>query len=115
MNFIIRLLVTAIVAFVLSKYFLSGVHIESFGTAIVFSIILALLNIFVKPILSILGLPLTIITLGLFSFVINAIIILLASYFVTGMNVDGFLWALIFSICLSIVTSLLGGLSSSKN
>ena len=115
MKFIIRLLVTASVAFVLSKYFLSGVHIASFRTAIVFAIILALLNIFVKPILSILGLPLTIITLGLFSFVINAFIILLAGHFVTGMTIDGFWWALVFSICLSIVTSLLGGLTSSKN
>lgn len=115
MNFIIRLLVTAVVAFVLSKYFLSGIHIASFGTAIVFAIILALLNIFVKPILSILGLPLTIITFGLFSFVINALIILLAGYFVTGMTVDGFWWALIFSIALSVVTSLLDGLTTSRD
>lgn len=114
MNFIIRLLVTAIVAFILSKYFLSGVHIATFYTAIIFSIVLALLNIFIKPILSILGLPLTIITLGLFSFVINALIILFASHFVTGMVVDGFWWALIFSICLSVVTSLLNGLTTSK-
>lgn len=115
MNFIIRLLITAGVAFILSKYFLSGVHIASFGTAIVFAIILALLNIFIKPILSILGLPFTIITFGLFSFVINALIILLAGYFVTGMKIDGFWWALIFSIALSIVTSLLDSLTTSKN
>ncbi|SFH91866.1 phage holin family protein [Halpernia frigidisoli] len=115
MNFIIRLLVTAGVAFLLSKYFLSGVHIASFGTAIVFAIVLAILNIFIKPILSILGLPLTIITFGLFSFVINALIILLAGYFVTGMSVDGFWWALIFSICLSVVTSLLNSLFTSKD
>jgi putative membrane protein len=115
MNFIIRLLVTAAVAFILSKYFLSGIHIATFYTAIIFAIVLALLNIFVKPILSILGLPLTIITFGLFSFVINALIILLAGYFVTGMKVDGFWWALIFSIALSLVTSLLNSLTSSKN
>lgn len=115
MNFIIRLLVTAIVAFVLSKYFLSGIHIATFYTAIIFAIVLALLNIFVKPILSILGLPFTIITFGLFSFVINALIILLASHFVTGMKVDGFWWALIFSIFLSVVTSLLSSATNSKN
>ncbi|SEF64118.1 putative membrane protein [Halpernia humi] len=115
MKFIIRLLVTAAVAFVLSKYFLSGVHIASFGTAIIFAIVLALLNFFVRPILSILGLPLTIITFGLFSFVINALIILLAGHFVTGMTVDGFWWALIFSICLSVVTSLLDSAFTSKD
>lgn len=115
MNFIIRLIVTAAVAFVLSKYFLDGVQIASFGTAIIFAIVLALLNLFVKPILSILGLPLTIITFGLFSFVINALIILLAGYFVDGMNVDGFWWALIFSIALSVVTSLLNSMFTSKD
>lgn len=115
MNFIIRLIVTAAVAFVLSKYFLSGIQIASFGTAVIFALVLALLNLFVKPILSIFGLPLTIITFGLFSFVINALIILLAAYFVDGMNVDGFWWALIFSIALSVVTSLLNSMFTSND
>jgi putative membrane protein len=104
MNFIIRLLITAISAFLLSKI-LSGVHFDSFGSTIIFAILLGILNIFVKPILSILSLPITIITLGLFSFVINALMILLTDYFMSSMAVDGFLWALLFSILLSIVTS----------
>ena len=104
MNFIIRLLITAISAFLLSKI-LSGVHFDSFGSTIIFAIVLGILNIFVKPILSILSLPITIITLGLFSFVINALMILLTDYFMSSMAVDGFLWALLFSILLSIVTS----------
>ncbi|PZU86005.1 MAG: hypothetical protein DI529_09145 [Chryseobacterium sp.] len=104
MNFIIRLLITAISAFLLSKI-LSGVHFESFGSTIIFAILLGILNIFVKPILSILSLPITIITLGLFSFVINALMILLTDYFMESMQVDGFLWALLFSILLSLVTS----------
>lgn len=104
MNFIIRLLITAISAFLLSKI-LSGVHFDSFGSTILFAILLGILNIFVKPILSILSLPITIITLGLFSFVINALMILLTDYFMSSMAVDGFLWALLFSILLSIVTS----------
>lgn len=114
MKFIINLLITALVAFLLSKYFLSGIHIENFGTAVVFAIVLALLNIFIKPVLSILGLPLTIITFGLFALVINAFIILLASHFVTGMKVDSFFWALIFSILLSIVSSFFGGIVNKK-
>ncbi len=104
MNFIIRLLITAISAFLLSQI-LSGVHFDSFGSTIIFAILLGILNIFVKPILSILSLPITIITLGLFSFVINALMILLTDYFMSSMAVDGFLWALLFSILLSIVTS----------
>ena len=104
MNFIIRLLITAISAFLLSKI-LSGVHFDSFESTIIFAILLGILNIFVKPILSILSLPITIITLGLFSFVINALMILLTDYFMSSMAVDGFLWALLFSILLSIVTS----------
>ena len=89
MNLIIRLLVTAVVAFFLTKI-LSGVHFEGFSTAIVFAIVLGILNLIVSPVLKILGLPLTIITLGLFSLVINALVILIADYFIDGMTIDGF-------------------------
>ena len=105
MNFIIRLLITAISAFLLSKI-LTGVHFDSFGSTIIFAILLGILNVFVRPILSILSLPITIVTLGLFSFVINALIILLTDYFMDSMYVDGFWWALLFGILLSLVTSL---------
>jgi putative membrane protein len=73
---------------------------------------LGVLNIFVKPILGLLGLPLTIITLGLFALVINALIILIADYFIDSMVVDGFWWALIFSVLLSFVTSLANSMFS---
>ncbi len=108
MNLIIRLLVTAIVAFVLTKI-LSGVHIDDFGSAVIFALVLGILNLVVTPILKILGLPLTILTLGLFSLVINALVILLAAKFVDGMVIDGFWWAFIFSIALSLITSLVNG------
>lgn len=106
---IIRLLVTAVVAFFLTKV-LTGVHIDSFSSALVFAIVLGVLNIIVKPILKILGLPLTILTLGFFSLVINAVVILIADYFIDGMKVAGFWWAFIFSIALSVITSLLNGI-----
>ncbi|WP_315057459.1 phage holin family protein, partial [Chryseobacterium indoltheticum] len=102
MNLIIRLFITAIVAFLLTKI-LPGVHFDGFSTAIIFAIVLGLLNLIVKPILSLFGLPLTIITLGFFALVINAVIILIADYFIDSMVVDGFWWAFIFSIALSIV------------
>ena len=104
MNFIIRLLITAISAFILSKV-LTGVHFDTFGSTTIYAVVLGLLNLIVKPILSILSLPVTIITLGLFSFVINALIILLADYLMDSMQVAGFWWALLFSILLSLVTS----------
>ena len=113
MNLIIRLLVTAVVAFFLTKI-LSGVHFDGFSTAIVFAIVLGILNLIVSPILKILGLPLTIITLGLFSLVINAPVILIADYFIDGMTIDGFWWAFIFSIALSLLTSLLNGIFTSS-
>jgi len=106
MNFLIRILITALAAFGLS-YILSGVHIDSFITALVFALVLAILNALIKPILIILTLPITIVTLGLFLFVINALIILLCSKMVSGFSVDGFWWALLFSILLSIVSSIL--------
>jgi putative membrane protein len=111
MNLIIRLLVTAIVAYLLTKI-LPGVHFEGFSGAIIFAIVLALLNLIVKPVLSLFGLPLTIITLGLFALVINALIILIADYFIDSMVVDGFWWALIFSVLLSIITSLANSMFS---
>ncbi len=104
MNIILRIIISAVVAFALS-YILSGVHIQSFITALILAIVLGLLNLFVKPILIILTLPITIFTFGLFLFVINALIILLAAKFVNGFRVDGFWWALLFSLLLSVLTS----------
>jgi putative membrane protein len=113
MNIVLRILISAIVAFALS-YILSGVHIQSFITALILAIVLGLLNLFVKPILVILTLPITIFTFGLFLFVINALIILLAAKFVSGFRVDGFWWALLFSLLLSVLTSFLYKRSTQK-
>ena len=107
MNFIMRILVTAIVAFGLSYILSSGIHIDKFTTALVLALVLALLNAILKPVLVILTLPITILTFGFFLFVINAGIIMLAAKFVDGFRVDGFWWALLFSLLLSILTSLL--------
>jgi putative membrane protein len=106
MNIILRIIISAVVAFGLS-YVLNGVHIQSFITALILAIVLGLLNVIVKPILIILTLPITIFTFGLFLFVINALIILLAAKFVNGFRVDGFWWALLFSLLLSVLTSFL--------
>ena len=89
----------------LSK-FLPGVVVDGYWTAIIVALVLALLNLIVKPILILFTLPVTIVTLGLFLFVINAIIVLLADSFVGGFDVSGFWIALLFSILLSLFQSI---------
>jgi putative membrane protein len=106
MNFILRLLVTALVAFALAQL-LKGIHVDTYWTALVFALVLAILNVLVKPILIILTLPLTIVTLGLFLFVVNTLVVLLASRFVEGFKIDNFWWGLLFALLLSLVTSVL--------
>jgi putative membrane protein len=106
MKFILRLLLSAL-AVVLLANILPGVHVATFGIAVIVALVLSLLNFLVKPLLVILTLPVTIITFGLFLLVINALIILMAGGLVSGFAVDGFWWALLFSLLLSLVQSIL--------
>ena len=110
MKLILRLLITAAVAFFLAKYLNIGVHISDFTSALIFAIILGILNTFLKPVLKFIGLPLTIITLGFFALVINTAVILLSAKLVSGIQFDGFWWAMLFGIILSFLTSLLNGI-----
>src|SRR5690348_5234489 len=104
MNLLLKILITALAAFA-AAYLLPGVHINHFSTALILAVVLALLNAIIKPVLIILTLPITVFTLGLFLLVINAFIILMASQFVGGFEVEGFWQALLFSILLSIISS----------
>ena len=110
-NFLIRLLLTAL-AIILTSYLLPGVHIENFLSAIILSLLLALLNITIKPLLVIITIPVTFFTLGLFLLVINALMILLADAIMPGFIVEGFWWALAFSVVLWIINSLLRNLTT---
>ncbi|TAD86744.1 MAG: phage holin family protein [Bacteroidetes bacterium] len=105
MGFLFRILVIAVNAFVLA-YLLPGVEIDNFFTAIVVALLLAFLDFTVKPLLIILTLPVTFITLGLFLFIVNALIILIDAYFVHGFKVDGLWYAVLYSFCLSIANSM---------
>jgi len=105
MNLIIKLLLSAL-AVMLVAYLLPGVTVESFWVALIVAALLALLNVTLKPLLVILTIPVTIVTLGLFLLVINALMILLADALISGFFVSNFWWALAFSLILSIVTSL---------
>ncbi len=110
MQFLIRLLITAVVAYGLSMILKPHIIIESFSTAFIFALVLAFLNAIVKPILIVLTLPVTILTLGIFLIIINVLMILLASRMVNGIHIDGFLWAFIFGALLSVLSSLLSRL-----
>lgn len=113
MNWLIRFLLNGL-AVVLTAYILPGVSVEDYGTALIVALILAIVNVLVKPILVILTIPITIVTLGLFLLVINAAIILFVDNLVTGFHVDGFWWALLFSLMLSIFNSLFNDLAGRK-
>jgi len=102
MGLIARFLGT-VFAVLLAAYLVPGFQVDGFYTAAVVAIVLGLLNITLKPILLLLTLPLTLITIGLFSFVINAGLILLASTFVKGFSVEGFLPALLGGALISVV------------
>lgn len=106
MKFVLQILLTGIVVVLLSQL-LPGVNVTGYGTAILVALVLAILNLIVKPILVLLTLPVTILTLGFFLLIINAIIILMADAFVSGFSVAGFWVALLFSILLSVIQALL--------
>jgi len=110
MQFIINLVVNGFAVFIAS-YLLPGVQVKDFFTAIVVSIVLGIANTILKPILVILTLPITIVSLGLFYIVINGLLILLTSAIVPGFTVKNLLWAIIFSFVLSIVNWFLHTLS----
>jgi len=114
MNVLIRILLTAVLVMLIAHFFPSIAHVTSFKVSIIVAVVLGLLNLIVKPILVLFTLPVTIVTLGLFLLVINAVIILLCSRLVTGFHVDGFLGALIFSVILSVFQSIIFSFSDDK-
>ena len=109
MNLIIRLLLNALAVFILA-HLLNGVSVDGYVGAIIVAVVLSILNVLVKPVLVILTLPVTILTLGLFLLVINALILLLADKLVDGFSISSFWTAVLFSILLSILQSLLQSL-----
>ncbi|RRO21520.1 phage holin family protein [Flavobacteriaceae bacterium 14752] len=113
LNTLVEILLSAIAVVVLANI-LPGINVSGFLTAIVVAALLILLNLFVKPILIVFTLPVTIVTFGLFLLVINALIILLCDALVSGFNVSGFWSALLFSILLSIFQSFLFALTKKK-
>ena len=114
MNGLIRFLLNGLAVLLTGCLLKGGVHVENYGYALLVAVVIAIANVLVKPILIILTIPITVVTLGLFLLVINALIILLVGYFVPGFSVDGFWWALGFSLILSIFNSLFTDLTREK-
>ncbi len=103
---IIKLLLATLSIFI-TAYILPGVHLDGFTAALVLAVVLSLINHFIRPILLLFTLPLNILSLGLFTFVIMALCTLLASWLVPGFHVDGFFWALAFAVLLTLVKKVL--------
>lgn len=104
MNIIFHWIISA-VAIMIAAYILPGVSIAGIITALVLAVILGAINAFIRPVLIILTLPINIVSLGLFTLVINASLVLFASYIVPGFSVDGFWWAMLYAVVLWLINS----------
>ena len=107
MNIFLQWVVTA-VAIIVTAYLLPGVQVTGVFAALVAALVLGLVNVFIRPVLILLTLPINILTLGLFILVINALLIMLCASIVPGFAVQGFWWALIFGVVLAVVGCILG-------
>ncbi len=110
MRFLISILLNGLLVY-FASWLLSGVYVNSFSVAIIAGLALGIINLFIKPIITFLTLPITIVTLGLFLFVINGAMVLLVDRLVAGFSVNGLTWAIIFSVVLAFLNLLIGNYS----
>ena len=113
MRFLARLVLNG-VAIIVAAYFLPGLHVSGPFAALLAGTILGFVNAIVRPVLFFLTLPLTLVTLGLFIFVVNAICLELTAWLVSGFSIDGFRWALIGALVISIISWILDTLIVGK-
>ncbi len=102
MKIIFNWIISAL-AIIITAHLLPGISISGIVSALVLAVVLGAINTFIKPILTILTLPLTIVTLGLFAIVLNTLLIMLAGAIVPGVSIAGFWWALLFGLVLALV------------
>jgi putative membrane protein len=110
MGFLVSLALSTVAVFV-TAYILPGVKLDGWTTALVVAIVLGLINAFIRPVLLLLTLPINILTLGLFTLVIMALCVMLASAIVPGFKVDGFWWAMAFGVVLAVIGGLFNPIS----
>lgn len=103
-----NLLITTISIFAVS-YILAGIEIDNFLTALIVAVVMAILNVTLKPFLILITIPITLLTLGLFLLVINVLVLYAADAMIDGFHIAGFWWALAFSLLVSLVNSVLLG------
>jgi len=101
-----KLLINTVSIFVVS-YVLPGIQVDSFLTALVVAVVLAVLNVTLKPLLILLTIPLTIVTFGLFLLVVNVLVLYAAEALIDGFHIAGFWWALLFSVLVSLLNGML--------
>jgi putative membrane protein len=104
MDIIIAWIVYA-VAILVTAYILPGVRVDGFVSALIVALVLGIINAVFKPILMAITLPINVLTLGLFSLVVNTLIIMFVSYVVPGFQVDGFWWALLYAVILAVISA----------
>ncbi|HAD96751.1 MAG TPA: hypothetical protein DCG19_05050 [Cryomorphaceae bacterium] len=107
MNLIIRLIINTLAVFLTAWLLGDAVQISGFTTAVLVALVLAIFNVTLKPLMVLLTLPFTVLTLGLFLFVINALLIMATDSLISGFDVRNFWWALLFSLVLSVISSLM--------
>jgi len=107
MNLIIRLIINTLAVFFTAWLLGDAVQISGFTTAVLVALVLAIFNATLKPLMVLLTLPFTVLTLGLFLFVINALLIMATDSLISGFDVRNFWWALLFSLVLSVISSLM--------
>jgi putative membrane protein len=108
-DILLNLIVNTLSIFAVS-YLLSGVHVNDFLTAIIVAVVLSVFNVTLKPLLILVTIPITLVTFGLFLLVINVLVLYAADALIDGFKIDGFWWAVLFSVLVSMVNSVLFGL-----
>jgi putative membrane protein len=112
-NYIVRLLLCGIIILILPNY-LKDIQVDGFITAVIVALVMSILNTFVRPILSFISLPITFLTLGLFSLVISIAIVYLCDYLVDGFKVNGIIPPLVLSFVISIANGVVGMFQKDK-
>ena len=105
-QFLLRIVVGAVAVLLAQAVFPTYIRVGGPAEALIFALVLGLLNALVRPVLLLLTCPLNLLTLGLFVFVVNAVVFWMATWFPVGVQVDGFLGALIGSLVVSVLTAL---------
>ena len=109
MQIVVALVINAL-ALLATAYIVPGFKVDNFTTALLAAVVLGVVNTFIKPVLSFVTAPLTIVSLGLFTFVVNAVVLFIVSYFVPGLMIGGWMAAILGAIVLSVVATVLNAL-----